>query len=113
MVGAPDVDQVIEAAAELLGHIADGGREVGRTAVRPVDAAILVVAELGRAGLRGTVLLVDVPVLPQPLDRAIYPAYVVQAGLARPHIEVHAEALEAGLDTFPNPPRGPVPDQCA
>ena len=34
VVGAPDVDQVVEAAAELLGDVADVGREVGRLAVR-------------------------------------------------------------------------------
>ena len=34
VVGAPDVDEVVEAAAELLGHVADVGREVGRLAVR-------------------------------------------------------------------------------
>ena len=34
VVGAPDVDEVVEAAAELLGDVADVGREVGRLAVR-------------------------------------------------------------------------------
>ena len=34
VVGAPDVDEVVEAAAELLGDVADVGREVRRLAVR-------------------------------------------------------------------------------
>ena len=34
VVGAPDVDQVVEAAAELLGDVADVGGEVRRLAVR-------------------------------------------------------------------------------
>ena len=32
VIGAPDVDEVVEAAAELLGDVADVGREIGRLA---------------------------------------------------------------------------------
>ena len=60
MVGAPDVDQVVEAAAELLGDVADVGGEVGRLAVRADDHPVLVVAEGGRAEPERAVLLVDV-----------------------------------------------------
>ena len=37
VVGAPDVDQLVEAATELLHDVADVGGEVGRLAVRPDD----------------------------------------------------------------------------
>ena len=47
VVGAPDVDELVEAARELLGDIPDVGREIGRFTVRAVDDAVLVVAEVG------------------------------------------------------------------
>ncbi len=48
--------------------------------------------------------------LAQALDRALDPALVVEPGLARPDVEVDAEALEAGLDAFPDPAGRPAPD---
>ena len=48
VVGAPDVDQLVEAAAELLHDVADVAREIRRLAVRADNDAVLVVAELGR-----------------------------------------------------------------
>jgi hypothetical protein len=63
VVCAPDVDQVVEAAAELLGHIADIGREVGRLTIRAIDDPVLVVAEIGAPEPDGPVLLVDVSAL--------------------------------------------------
>ena len=78
VVGAPDVDQMIEPAAELLGHVADVRSEVGRLAVGPIDHPILVVAEVGRAEPHSAVLLVDVASLPESLDGALDPATLVQ-----------------------------------
>ena len=72
VVGAPDVDQLVEAAAELLDQVADVGGEVGRLAVGPDHDAVLVVAELGRAEPQRAVLLVHVAgnleLLDAPLD---------------------------------------------
>ena len=62
VVGAPDVDEVVEAAAELLGDVADVGGEVRRPAVGAVDDPVLVVAEGRRAEPQRAVLLVDVAV---------------------------------------------------
>jgi hypothetical protein len=101
---------VVEAPAELLGHVADVGGEVGRLAVGPVDDPILVVAELGRAEPQRAVLLVEVPALAQASDPALDPATLVQRGLGRPDVEVDAEPLEAGLDAFPYLGRGPASD---
>ena len=60
VVHAPDVDQVVEATAELLGDVPDVGREVRRATVGAVDDAVLVVAERRRPEPEGAVLLVDV-----------------------------------------------------
>ena len=107
VVGAPDVDQVVEAAAELLGHVADVGREVGRRAVRADHDPVLVVAERGRAEPQRAVLLVEVAGRPQALDRPVDPALGVERALALPDVEVDAEPLEAGLDPRPDPVRPP------
>ena len=48
VVGTPDVDQLVEPTAELLGNVADVGGEVGWSAVRADDDPILVIAEGGR-----------------------------------------------------------------
>ena len=95
VVDAPDVDQVVEPAAELLGHVADVGREVRRPTVGAVDHAVLVVAEGGRAEPGRAVLLVDVAAVAQPLDRALDPALVVERRLALPDVEPDAEPGEA------------------
>ena len=91
VVGAPDVDQLVEAAAELLGDVADVGGEVGRLAVRADDHPVLVVAERRRAEPQRAVLLVDVAARAQPLDRALDPAVVVERALALPDVEMDAE----------------------
>ncbi len=108
VVGAPDVDEVVEATAELLGDVADVRREVRRFAVRAVDDPVLVVAERRRAEPDRPVLFVDVTPLAQPLDRPVDPALVVEPGLARPDVEVDAERLEARLDPRPDPTGRPM-----
>ena len=110
VVGAPDVDQVIEAAAELLGHVADVGREVGRPPVGAVDDAILVVAEGRRTEPQGAVPLEHMTVLPEALDRALDPALLVQSSFAGPHVEMDTEPLQAGLDPLADASRGPAPE---
>src|SRR5687768_84647 len=102
VVGTPDVDDVIEAAAELLGHVADVSGEVGRLAVRSDDHPVLVVAEGRRPEPDRTVLLEDVAVLAKALDRASDPTLVVQRRLRLPDIEVDAQSLEACLDPLPH-----------
>ena len=107
VVHAPDVDQVVEAAAELLGDIPDVGREVRRPSVGAVDHAILVVAEGRRAKPQGPVLLVHVPGVPQPVNRPRDPALVVQGRLALPDVEPDPEPGERCLDHRPDPRRRP------
>ncbi len=99
---------MVEAAAELLGHVPDVGGEIGRLAVRAEDDPILVIAEIGRAEPDRTVLLVDVAAFAQPLDRPRDPAFIVQARLARPDVEPDTEAGQARLDALADATGGPV-----
>ncbi len=107
VVGAPDVDELVEAAAELLADVADVRGEVGRLAARAEDDAVLVVAERGRAEPGGAVLLVDVAACAERVHGTLDPALVVEAGLALPDIEVDAEPLQAGLDAVADAGAGP------
>ena len=110
VVGAPDIDQVIESAAEFLGHISDIGREVGRAAVRTDDDAVLVVAEGRRAEPQRAVLFEEMTGGPQTPDRPLHPPIGMEGGLGRPDIEVDAETLQAGLDRGSHPECRPVAD---
>ena len=74
VVGAPDVDQLVKAAAELLRDVADVRGEVGRLAVGADDDAVLVVAEGGGAEPQRAVLLVHVAGLLELLDALARPS---------------------------------------
>ena len=100
VVGAPDVGEVVEAAAEFLGHVADVGGEIGRLAVGADDDPVLVVAEVGGAEPDRTVLLIDVAALTKPLDRPIHPAFRMEARLTGPDIEPDAQGRQAALDSL-------------
>ncbi len=104
VVLAPDEDDALVAAAELLDEVADVGREVGGRGVvgRAQDDAILVVAVPGRSEDDRAVLLVDVAGGPQSIDRLRDPAVVVERALRAPDVEMAAEVLEAGLDAGSN-----------
>ena len=109
VIGPPDVGEVVEPAAELLGDVADVRGEVGRASVGPVDDPVLVVAEGRGAEPHGAALFVDVAVLAQPLDRPLDPALLVQAALAGPYVEVDTEPFETRFDHRPDPGSGPTP----
>src|SRR5688500_8231215 len=110
MIGPPDVDEVVEAAAELLGDVADVGGEVCRPTVGADDDAVLVIAERGRPEPQRAVLLIHVAAGPQPLDRPLHPALGVERTLALPDVEADPEPLEARLDPLPDPRRRPAAD---
>src|ERR1035437_9157501 len=76
VVLAPDEDDALVAAAELLDEVADVGREVGgrRVVCRAQDDSILVVAEFGRSEDDRAVLLVHVASDAQSIDRLLDPA---------------------------------------
>ncbi len=109
VVGAPDVDEVVEAAAELLDDVADVGAEVGVVAVRLADHPVLVVPVVGRAEPEGAVLLVEVAGRAQATDGALDPALAIERALALPDVEAHAERRERGLDPGPDPLRSHSP----
>ena len=108
MVRAPDVDQMVEAAAELLGNVADVGGEVGRLPIRSVDDAILVVTKVRRSEPDRAVLFVDVATLPQTIDGSLDPALLVQGGLCCPDVEMDAKSFEAGLDAVADDAGSPM-----
>ena len=91
MIGAPDVEQVLEAALQLVEHVSQVGREVGFRAVLAHDHPILLVAELGAPEPPGAVLLISASGRFQSLDRALDGAAVDQAALREPVVEQHAE----------------------
>ena len=108
VVCPPDVDQVVEASAELLGDVADVRREVGRFSVRANDDPILVIAEVGRAEPRRPVVLVQVAAVPESSHRPLDPAVGMQAALVRPHVEADTERGQRGLDPLPDALGGPA-----
>jgi hypothetical protein len=110
VIGAPDVDQVVEAPAELLGHVADIGGKVGRLAVRADHHPILVIAEGRRAEPERAVQVVQVSRGTKPLDCPGDPALVVQARLGLPDVEPDAESRQRRFDACPDLLGGPAAD---
>ena len=87
VVGAPDVDEQLVAAGELVPVVGDVREQVGGLAVGLHDDAVLVVAEVGGAQPHGAVLLEDDAVLAQVGQRGVDRAGVVEALLAEPRVE--------------------------
>ena len=110
MVLAPDEDDPLVAAAELLDEVAHVRGEIGGglALVRAEDDAVLVVAESGRSEGDGAAILVDVSGFTQLLDRPSDPAVVVERALRAPDIEMAAEAFQARFDAGPNLLGGPA-----
>jgi hypothetical protein len=87
VVGAPDVDDAVEAALVLVEVVGDVGGEVGEEAVLALHDAVLLVAEGRRAEPLGAVLQVDVPGRLELGHRALDQAGVEQALLREPLVE--------------------------
>ena len=94
MVGAEDVDRAVEAALELVDEIRDVGGEVRRRPVRSSGRATRSFSSpyADRARPERAVLLVRV----EPRQQLGQP--LLDLALARPRVEVDAEALERLLD---------------
>jgi hypothetical protein len=84
VIGAPDVDDALEAALELVHVIGDVGGEVGGLAVLADHDAVLLVAEGGGAEPERAGLLVEVAGLAQALDGAVDGAALGQRALRVP-----------------------------
>ena len=109
VVRAPDVDQAVEPAAELLDDIADVGAEVGPVAVRLADDPVLVIAEGSGSEPERAVVLVQRAGCLQALDCPGDPAVAVERALALPDVEADAEMGQRLLDPRPDPLRRPLP----
>ena len=98
VVGAEEVDLLVEAAVLLAQVVRGVGGEVRRAAVGADEHAVLVVSEVGGAQPHRTALVEDVPLLAQPLDGALDRPALVEPALGEPHVEVHAEPVEGAPD---------------
>ncbi len=98
VIGAQDVEQVLEAALALVEVVGDVGGEIGPRAVLPHDHPVLLVAEIGRAEPLGAVLLVDHVVLPQQVERMVDRAAVGQAAFGEPAVVANAEFRKVVAD---------------
>ena len=113
MVGAENVDQLVEAPRDLVPMIGDIGREIGPGAVRLHDRAVHVVAMLGRLEQRlfprlpilghlalGRLqrALVDQALLLQFLDRRFDPARAVKGLLGIEDVHLHADGRQVLAD---------------
>src|SRR5579884_1558003 len=99
VVGAEHVDGAVEAALHLVAQVRDVRRLVRRQSPalgRADQHAVLVVAELGRADPQRALGLVR----RQPGEQLRQP--LLEHALARPRVEVDAEALERVLDPLPH-----------
>ena len=94
VVGAPDVDDAVEAALVLVGVVGDVGGEVGEQAVLTLDHAVLLVAEGGRAEPLGAVLHIQVAAGLELGDGLLDQAGVEQRALGEPLVEGDAELLQ-------------------
>ena len=102
VVGAPDVDQVAKPTVHLVAVVGDVGEEVRGRPARSYQHPVLVVAVVGGAQPHGAVGVEELAVaveLAQGLadlagEAAMGRAAFVQRGLARPHVERHAQTFE-------------------
>ena len=78
MVGAPDVDKVIESAAELLFNVSNVGAKVGVRAGRLLDDAILVIAKRRALEPECTIALLQPSGCAQLLNGAIHKPFGVE-----------------------------------
>ena len=97
VVGAPDVDDFFEAAAEFVVVIGDVGGEVSGNAVVPDNDPVLVVAEIGAAQPERTVLVISVALFPQLRAGGGHRIIGEQRTLAEPDVEGHAEGFQVFL----------------
>ena len=102
VIGAEHVDEVVEAARELVADVRGVRREVRRRAVRPDEHAVLVVAVRARPRPHRLVLLERVE------ERDRLGDVRLDLALPRPGVEVDPEALERRLDPLA---ASPEPDR--
>ena len=99
MVGAPDVDDLIELALdELVVVIGDIGGEIGGRAVAAHHHVVLVLAQSGGDEPGSVCLLGDISTLLQQRHHLLVLAVIVEALLAEPDVEAHPKQLQVAPD---------------
>ena len=97
VVGAEHVDAPVEAPLPLVDVVGGVCGEVGRLTVAADQHAVLVVTEVGGPQPERTLLLEQMTLRAQNIDRVLDRTGLVQRALREPHVEGHAEAGEAVL----------------
>ena len=98
VVGAPDIDQVLEPPRQLVLGIGEVGHKVGFGAVPAHQHPVLLVPEVGGAQPQRAVLLVEHPARPQILELGLDRAGGEELALTEPGVEADAEHLEGLAD---------------
>ena len=100
VVGAPDIDDLVETTLEFVEMVGDVGGEIGVQAVFPLYDAVFFIAESGGTEPFGTILHVDVPFFFQQRDATCDQAGVVKGFLGEPDFEFDAEFLQIAAAIF-------------
>ena len=98
VVGAPDVDEPVIAALELVVVVGDVRGEIGQAAVGLAQHAVLVVAQGLGGEPEGTVLVEGVPGFGQGVEGGLDGAALHQGLFREPVLVFHAEVGQVGLD---------------
>ena len=98
MIGAEDVDQVVEAAHPFVVVIGDVGGKVGFGAVLPHDDPVLLVAEVTGLEPGGAVLAIQHAALVEHGQRLVDAVVLDQAVFRVPAVEMHTEAGKVVFD---------------
>ena len=114
VVGAPDVDEVLPPAVELVAVVREVVAEIGGGAVGLHEHAVALVAEVGGAQPGGAVVLERRRrVRRRSSSTASTSPRLVQRALREPRVEVHADAIEVVLERLRrrrgSPTRAPAP----
>ena len=97
VVGAPDVDEVLPPALELVAVVRDVVAQVGGGTVGLHQHAVALVAEVGGAQPGGAVVLEHDAARAEVVEHALHVAGFVQRAFREPGVEVHADAGEIVL----------------
>ena len=111
MIGAPDVDEVLEAPLQLVLVIRDVGGEVGRPPVAPDEHPVFVVTSRGGPQPDGAALPIGLALRQQPATTRSSSPPDVERGLAEPAVELHAERREFRPHLLEHQGAGPLPEE--
>ena len=108
VIGAPDINHLVEPARIFMLMIGNIGCEIGGFAVISDDHAILLITENGAFEPAGAIVLVDKPLTLQRVQKFQNGIVLVEFLLAEIIVKNNAKVLQIGLDTRQYLPRGIV-----